>query len=290
MKRLTVFFLLLALLLTACMEPTGTTLPSTVPTQPSVAPTQPSSAPTQPTEPEGCTLHLEDPYVEVDKEAFYENYTTACCYNDAKFRTQHHLMSGQLEVPGQYAQEAAYRPVEGEQYIRNLSTWYEDEGNTYVVVDGFGREMLRLYKGAAYITLEEVAAYMFAFGGSNETLPANYTSSKKTKPANSPWGEYLRVNHSYFSGDTSRFPYEPELPDITGCGGSLQYYEMDIGTTGTVTPATPMAACITTARRSPVARPVWCMPGRTKTATASLNRTRCMCSTPTTTTTISENI
>lgn len=46
MKRLTVFFLLLALLLTACIEPTGTTLPSTVPTQP-------SSAPTQPTEPEG---------------------------------------------------------------------------------------------------------------------------------------------------------------------------------------------------------------------------------------------
>ena len=28
-------------------------------------------------------------------------------------------------------------------------------------------------------------------------------------------------------------PYEPELPDISGCGGSLQYYEIDIGTTGT---------------------------------------------------------
>ena len=50
------------------------------------------------------------------------------------------------------------------------------------------------------------------------------------------WGEYLRVNHSYFTGDTSKYPYEPELPNISGCGGSLQYWELDIGTTGTPTP------------------------------------------------------
>ena len=61
----------------------------------------------------------------------------------------------------------------------------------------------------------------------------NYTASKKTRPSESIWGEYLRVNHSRFSGDTSRYPYEPVLPDISGCGGDLQYYEMDIGTTGT---------------------------------------------------------
>ena len=242
MKRLTVLCLLLALLLTACMEPGGTTLPSAGPTEPSAAPTQPtiptepSTAPTQPEQPTTCTLHLEDPYVDVDKEAFYENYTTACCYNDAMYRTQHFLMSGSLEVPGQYAQEAAYRPMEEQQYIRNISTWYEDDGNTYVVVDGFGREMMRIYKGAAYITLEEVAAYMYAFGGSNCVLPANYTSSKDKKVGSNPWGIYLRRNHSYFSGDTSRYPYEPELPDISGCGGSLRYYEMDIGTTGTATP------------------------------------------------------
>ena len=270
MKRLTALCLLLALLLTACIEPAGTTLPasgptepagtptspteptvSTDPTEPSTVPTdptEPSTAPTDPTEPSTtptqpqptvCTLHLEDPYVDVDKEAFYENYTTACCYNDAKYRTQHYLMSGMLEVSGQYAQDADYRPMSEEQYVRNLSTWYEDDGNTYVVVDGYGAEVLRVYKGAAYITLEEVAAYMYAFGGANCVLPANYTSAKKPKPANSPWGEYLRANHSYFSGDTGKYPYEPALPDITGCGGSLQYYELDIGTTGTVTPGYP---------------------------------------------------
>lgn len=30
-----------------------------------------------------------------------------------------------------------------------------------------------------------------------------------------------------------RYPYEPELPDISGCGGDITYYEIDIGTTGT---------------------------------------------------------
>jgi hypothetical protein len=77
---------------------------------------------------------------------------------------------------------------------------------------------------------------MFAFGGQDGCFPANYTSKKSVKPQNSIWGEYLRLNHSNFTGDTSKYPYEPELPDITGCGGDLYYYEMDIGTTGTVTP------------------------------------------------------
>ena len=237
MKKIIALLLLLCLL-TGCVINSSTPSDSTAPQK---DPTQPSSQETtvpETTEPavQGCGGHDSDPYVGVIKEDFYDNYTTACCYTDACYRTEHYLLSGSLEVPGQYAEEAEYRPMEGDQYIRNTSTHYEDDGNTYVVVDGNGREVLRIYKGAAYITLEEVAAYMYAFGGSNATLPANYTSAKKTKPTGSPWGEYLRVNHSYFTGDTSKYPYEPELPNITGCGGNLQYYELDIGTTGTTTP------------------------------------------------------
>ena len=82
----------------------------------------------------------------------------------------------------------------------------------------------------------ELNAYMYAFGGTSGSMPANYTTSKKTRPSESIWGEYLRVNHSKFSGNTRKYPYEPQLPDISGCGGALQYYEMDIGTTGTETP------------------------------------------------------
>lgn len=176
-----------------------------------------------------------DPYQNVSKTAFYANYEPSCCNLDASYRSKHGLLSGSLTVPGQYAQESANRPMANGKYIRNTSAFYLDDGNTYVVLDSDGREAMRIHKEGGYITLEEVAAYMFAFGG-NEDMPANYTSKKSGRPSNSIWGEYLRLNHSYFVGDTDRYPYEPELPNISGCGGSLRYYEMDIGTTGTVTP------------------------------------------------------
>ena len=92
-----------------------------------------------------------------------------------------------------------------------------------------GDEVYRIYRGGGYIGLEEVAAYVYAFGD----VPANYVSSKSTSPTSSKWGIYLRLNHTAFSGNTSRYPYEPELPRISGCGGDLRYYEIDIGTTGT---------------------------------------------------------
>ena len=179
--------------------------------------------------------HNSDPYQNISKAEFYTNYKTACCNLDASYRSKHGFLSGDLEVPDQYAVDSQNRPMSGGKYIRNTATYYLDNGNTYVVVDASGKEVMRIHKAGGYITLEEVAAYMYAFGGSGQ-IPANYTSKKSGKPNSSIWGEYLRVNHSYFIGDTDRYPYEPELPDISGCGGSLKYYEMDIGTTGTVTP------------------------------------------------------
>ena len=184
-----------------------------------------------------CGGHVEDPYANVTKEEFYENYTPACCYADASYRSKHYFLSGSLEVPGQYAEIAENQPKTADgKLIRNTDCYYEDNGKTYVVVDCDGQEVMRIYRSGAYITLEEVAAFMYAFGGEVDNLPANYTSKKNGSPAKSPWGEYLRVNHSYFTGDTSKYPYEPELPDISGCGGDLQYWELDIGTNGTETP------------------------------------------------------
>lgn len=176
-----------------------------------------------------------DPYQNVSKSQFYADYEVACCNLDATYRSKHGLLSGSLDVPSQYARESQNRPMNNEKYIRNTAAVYLDDGNTYVVLDANGNEAMRIYKAGGYITLEEVAAYMYAFGGSGK-IPANYTSNKSGKPNSSIWGEYLRVNHSYFIGDTDKYPYEPELPDISGCGGRLRYYEMDIGTTGTATP------------------------------------------------------
>ena len=219
----------------------ATSIPETTPPVSSAPATQPSTtAPsTQPPTQPPVALHScpnEDPYTNVDKGAFYASYTPACCLTNSKYRTQHGLLSGSKEVPGQFAVDAQNRPMAEGKFIRNTSAYYLDGGSTYVVTDATGREVMRIYKGGAYITLEEVAAYMYAFGGGANDIPANYTVSKKTRPSESVWGEYLRVNHSKFSGSTTKYPYEPKLPDISGCGGALQYYELDIGTTGTYTP------------------------------------------------------
>ncbi len=170
-----------------------------------------------------------DPYIGISKDEFYANYSPASCYLDAYYRTQHFLMSGSLDEQDQKPTVANHQPKEDELLIRNTSALYEDEGNTYIVLNADGEEAFRVYKGGGYVTLEEVAAYVYAFGD----IPANYNSKKSGKPETNPWGKYLRLNHSSFFGSTTKYPYEPELPNISGCGGELSYFEIDIGTTGT---------------------------------------------------------
>ena len=170
-----------------------------------------------------------DPYENMTAAEFYANYTVAKDNTDAYYRSLHGFMSGELTVPDQVPTVSDYQPMKDGDYVRNSETRYSADGMTYTVVDVYGNEAFQVHRNGAYITLEEVAAFVYAFG----TYPANYTTSKNTKPTSSVWGQYLRVNHTAFSGDTSRYPYEPVLPNISGCGGSLHYYEMDIGTTGT---------------------------------------------------------
>lgn len=146
---------------------------------------------------------------------------------EALERSERGEVSGSTKVPDQAPIRSKYMPMKDGKYVKNNEPYYIDE-DTYVVVDALGNEVFRIYRGGGYISIEEVAAYVYAFGD----IPANYVSSKKTKPTNSIWGIYLRLNHSKFSGSTSNYPYEPELPRISGCGGDLTYYEIDIGTTG----------------------------------------------------------
>lgn len=155
--------------------------------------------------------------------------TPAKSNEEARIRSQSYQISGSLVVPDQAPVLAENRPKSGEKFIRNSEIKFSEDGNAYTVVDVNGNDAFTVFRDGAYITLEEVAAFVYAFG----TYPANYTTSKNTKPTSSGWGKYLRVNHSSFSGDTSSYPYEPILPNISGCGGNLRYYEMDIGTTGT---------------------------------------------------------
>lgn len=174
-----------------------------------------------------------DKYKNMTAAQFYANYTPAVSYIDAMLRSAEGFMSGDITLPDQEPILSSHMPKRDGKYIRNTSAIFADEGYTYTVVDASGRAVLRVYKGGGYITLEEVAAYVYAFG----EVPPNYDSDKDNKYVSSSpkseWGKYLRLNDSKFSGSTSKYPYEPELPNISGCGGSLQYYEIDIGTTGT---------------------------------------------------------
>ena len=172
---------------------------------------------------------LEDPYVNIDKDEFYANYTEAKSYQDSYYRTLHGLMSGSIEPQDQSPTIEANRPEANGKLIKNTEMIYSQDGNTYYIINAEGEIVDQVFKGGAYVTLEEVAAYVFAFG----EVPANHSDSKKTKPSGSVWGKYLRVNNTKFSGSTSKYPYEPGLPFIDGNGGHLQYYEMDLGTTGT---------------------------------------------------------
>lgn len=212
MKRIISIILLLLFLLSAC-----------APQAPVVHPTTGTTAPTVP---------LSDPYIGMSAEEFYSNYQPATSLQDALYRSKHGFLSGSLEVPEQNFTRADDQPITDGLYVHNTERWYEDNGNTYVVTDAKGNAVMRIYKGGAYITLEEVAAYMYAFGG-DENLPANHTTKKNGKPAGSIWGQYLRLNHSWYKNNPERYPYEPELP---GNGAGFRYYEMDIGTTGTSTP------------------------------------------------------
>ena len=202
--------------------------------KPAEQPTEQTTAPqTEPPTTEAETESLfgpdEDPYVNVSSAEFYSDYQPAQEYWDAYWRTQHGFMSGSIDPQDQKPTVAEQQPMEDGKLVRNTHASFSEDGNTYYIVDFNGEVVGQVHKGAAYVSLEEVAAYVFAFGN----IPANYTASKKTDPDNSIWGEYLRVNHTKFSGSTTKYPYEPELPDISGCGGRLEYYEIDIGTTGT---------------------------------------------------------
>ena len=131
--------------------------------------------------------------------------------------------------------EQYYMPTEGKVEEDNkavrvtTATYVLDTKGAYLayIPNVINAENYIIFYGGAYTSLNEVAAYLLAFG---ET-PANQISNKGSSGQNtaiSQWGIYGRVNDSNFSGDTSKYPYEPELPKIK----TLNYKEMDFGTTG----------------------------------------------------------
>ena len=170
-----------------------------------------------------------DPYEGMSSTTFYRNYSVAQSKIDSYYRSLHYFMSGDIVVPDQAPNLSDYRPKYNDMYIRNSDANLSVDKSTYTVVDSVNSEVLKVYEGGAYISLNEVAAYLFAFGD----VPANYITKNSANPARNSWGAYLRLNHRYYSSDTSSYQYEPMMPNCKYDNGTLQYYEVDLGTTGT---------------------------------------------------------
>ena len=171
-----------------------------------------------------------NPYLDIDKNEFYNNYKRATSLLDSQYRSECYLMSGDITPLDQEPEIASNQPKQGNMLIHNTTRDFSNNGNVYTVYNVNGEKEFDIYYGGAYTSLEEVAAYIYAWG----EVPVNYDPDKDAQPYNSKWGEYLRVNNTYFKGNTKQYPYEPELPNISGVdNGNVMYYEIDIGTTGT---------------------------------------------------------
>ncbi len=169
-----------------------------------------------------------DPYTDVTFDDFYASYTPATSYKDAYYRTQHGFMSGSIaETQDGYYPHANNKYTENDKYVKisdGKYTYRDDGGYESFVINGTDT---KIYYGGGYILLEEVAAYIQAFG---EVPPNNNydKGSSGKQEAIATWGRYGRVNVGYFSGDTSKYKYEPLLPELS----TKSYIETDIGSLG----------------------------------------------------------
>lgn len=171
-----------------------------------------------------------DPYASVNKTTFYSSYEKASSYEDAYYRTKHKLMSGDI-APANYL-PVSLNIKENDKMVRYSTAIYvlSTTGKYIAYLENNFDEFNLIYYNAGYSSLNEVAAYLLAFGD----VPANSQYSKNNsgkKSAVNDWGEYGRVNNTTFSGDTNKYPYEPLIPTVR----QNTFHETDFGTTGNYT-------------------------------------------------------
>lgn len=170
-----------------------------------------------------------DPYIGLTHSAFYSNYTEATSYEDALLRTEYGFISGSIDFSNGLKDSNTI--FSGDDFIKfgnytyGINEFKEIISYEMNLPDGSQKT---IYKGAGYVTLEEVAAYILAFG----EVPANsnYNKNKNGQSQSiSKWWKYGRVNVGNYSNDVSRYPNEPELPTKDSNGKAYKYTETDIG-------------------------------------------------------------
>ncbi len=173
-----------------------------------------------------------DPYQNVSSDSFYSTYQESINYYDAMYRTEHGFISGSIEDEDRYYLPQEYN-LKTKYKVTNTNYFYLDDGTLagYVInyVDG---KVDYIFYGAAYVSLNEVCAYIYAFG----EVPPNSNYDKYTSGKNASvkeWGKYGRVNIGYYSNDVNKYKYQPQLPTTSSKTGLVyKYTETDFGSTG----------------------------------------------------------
>lgn len=176
-----------------------------------------------------------NPYLNVNKNDFYNNYQIATDYYDAYFRSEAYLMSGDIKDQSHLVKESTPLPngesvkMYQDAYLVNHKAIYEvDQNGNYIsyTVNTLDNTDYKVFYNAGYSSLKEVAAYIYGF----LKRPINYSNSKKPSSTfMSKWGKFARGNYAYFSGDTNQYPTEPLL---TGTMDKYNYIEIDFGSLG----------------------------------------------------------
>lgn len=176
-----------------------------------------------------------DPYQDInsfeDVKNFYTfPYKRATSYEDAQYRTKHHLISGDYNA-------SDYKVAINNENTNSTATVYRNNVTDYTYRPDKSYESYKLYSldgtyetiyyGGAYSSINEVAAYLFAFG---ET-PANIMSSNSDYTNAAERYRYGRVNDNEYSGpQAKKYVYEPALyGQIRGKTNKLNYNETDFG-------------------------------------------------------------
>ena len=176
-----------------------------------------------------------NPYLDIDtaeeKVEFYSNnYKVAHSYKDAQYRSEAHLLSGTNE-------DSNYLPTLNNKvdttkinnYRSNTFDYILDSSNNkiaykYYQLDG---SYIPIYKGGAYYTMNEVAAYLLGFG----EVPVNHYYDKGSNgkaSALNEWGRYARVNYGAFSGPSlGSYQFEPYMVGMEN--KDVYYTETDFG-------------------------------------------------------------
>lgn len=171
--------------------------------------------------------------------AYWQSIGYAANYSEAMSRANNEQQSGSNKKTDYIPSSATSNPQNEQGIYYRVSTMnYGNNGNSFRINTLDGTEGPVIYKDAAYTNIEDVAAYVVAFGD----VPPNmqYLKNQGSSAINN-WGTNGRVNYTYYSNDNSTGNYMYETKGYTHSQYFSKssssdeywyhYFESDVGAT-----------------------------------------------------------